>query len=311
MRAVGVQTSNLPNRLANIHATSTPCERRFGSAESTLDLQPSDAPVHGKGSYHQSGLVTTSRGRSVGYPQLVAVQTAAETCAAKSVCSSCQVPAKQSHALAIARSQTAATALACFMEQISPRGLSRESVGTCLVVLRRHQVCAGQDRALQGPRSAREADVCRCIRLKFILCICQAQDNTATTAEQHAVGQLIDWLAGVQSGTSDSDGEDLDESTRSYLASYKDNFARKSASQARSLVDPGNSLLWQPAHFQPVHWVFPLAQAQHCQHIMNGHLRAGMLASVMPGKHLHSVLLRAAENDFCNVLKVLAINQAR
>ncbi len=61
----------------------------------------------------------------------------------------------------------------------------------------------------------------------------QEQQQGASPAEKHAVGQLIDWLAGVQFSPSDSDGEDLEETTRSYLASYKDNFGRKSASQVR------------------------------------------------------------------------------
>lgn len=62
----------------------------------------------------------------------------------------------------------------------------------------------------------------------------QEEHTAALPAEKHAVGQLIDWLSGVPPARSDSDGEDLDESTRSYLASYKDNFARKSASQVSS-----------------------------------------------------------------------------
>ena len=186
-----------------------------------------------------------------------------------------------SHAVASAKPNEVVSALLCRMDSISPRGLSRDSIASCLIVLRRFQVhnwfrspLAGEGhlelhteqlaQTISCPTPVDSFHLSPASTLQNIPTPCSPktlrssssqtrrssftstgeslledglhwvqEDHTAASpAEKYAVGQLIDWLNGVPISASDSDGEDLDESTRSYLASYKDNFARKSASQA-------------------------------------------------------------------------------
>ncbi|KAK9820126.1 hypothetical protein WJX72_006367 [[Myrmecia] bisecta] len=77
------------------------------------------------------------------------------------------------------------------MEPINSQALGRDTVGTCLGFLR------------------------------------QCKDDPAVSAaERYALGVLVNWLAQVDL-CQDTEGDELDESARAYLLSYRDKFTRK------------------------------------------------------------------------------------
>lgn len=126
---------NLPNRPTHIQTTLSVLE---SDRQARLDCNGCEAAHSSPGSGSDAG-----RGRS----SLCAFRlpTAAPPGSVKPYALAHsqlrpQLLPKGSHAVASAKPSTVTSTLLCFMDLISPRGLSRDSVESCLNVLRRYQV---------------------------------------------------------------------------------------------------------------------------------------------------------------------------